>query len=258
MNSEVEKKSFGVLRFVIQYSIFILFSFSAFAQELHCSFCNKPISPKAVYYTYQDSLSACNVCTRKVKMCSSCGRLSISCVAISEKLSVCENCYAQRVKTVEEASVLMDTVLQWMESNLGLEVKHKIECRLVKQDKMPRLGGRDETSVGLFVVEDGKFYLYVAYGFQPFSLRVTLAHELTHAWQVENAVMNQSLSVREGFAEWVAYKYAEWLGNTAEMKNIDTNLVREYVEGFHYFRKIETDRGQAETISRAKTMTRLK
>ena len=66
--------------------------------------------------------------------------------------------------------------------------------------------------VGLFVHAGRLRAIYVEYGLPRIFFSEVLAHEYAHAWQAENAPLLADPELREGFAEWVAYKTVESWG----------------------------------------------
>ncbi len=74
-----------------------------------------------------------------------------------------------------------------------------------------RSGGGPDL-VGLFVHAGRLRAIYVEYGLPRIFFSEVLAHEYAHAWQAENAPLLAEPELREGFAEWVAYKTVESWG----------------------------------------------
>jgi hypothetical protein len=71
--------------------------------------------------------------------------------------------------------------------------------------------------VGLFIRKGRRRTMYVLSGLPQILLVQTMAHEWAHAWQGENCPLLQNTVVREGFAEWVAYKTLQTMGATKKM-----------------------------------------
>jgi hypothetical protein len=59
--------------------------------------------------------------------------------------------------------------------------------------------------------------MYVLSGLPQILLIQTVAHEWAHAWQGENCPLLKDPLVREGFAEWAAYKTLQAMGATKKM-----------------------------------------
>ena len=69
-----------------------------------------------------------------------------------------------------------------------------------------------------------------------------LAHELAHAWQAENCPEDQGTRLREGFAEWVAWKLLERQDYDAE-REVISSRTDEYGLGFRLFAQLEQRQG---------------
>jgi hypothetical protein len=75
-----------------------------------------------------------------------------------------------------------------------------------------------------------------------------LAHELAHAWQAENCPEEQGTRLREGFAEWVAWRLLDgWEGGEPERAFIEART-DEYGMGFRLFRGLEESRGSSHAL----------
>jgi hypothetical protein len=70
-----------------------------------------------------------------------------------------------------------------------------------------------------------------------------LAHELAHAWQAENCPEAQGRRVREGFAEWVAWKVLEGSPGADAEREIIAGRTDEYGQGYRLFAALERQRG---------------
>ncbi|HPZ06674.1 MAG TPA: LIM domain-containing protein [Candidatus Eremiobacteraeota bacterium] len=79
-----------------------------------------------------------------------------------------------------------------------------------------------------------------------------LSHELTHAWQIENCPLDQSLLLKEGFAQWISYKVMINKGFRKEAElllKIDDPV---YGEGLRYILNVEAYYGIQGTINYVK------
>jgi hypothetical protein len=115
---------------------------------------------------------------------------------------------------------------------LGLSLAVGIDFTLVDHHHLQRLVTRasaalydDPTQViGLFLRKGSRRAMYVLYGLPQILFIQTVAHEWAHAWQGENCPLLHDPLVREGFAEWAAYKMLQALGankKTALMERQD-------------------------------------
>jgi hypothetical protein len=77
-----------------------------------------------------------------------------------------------------------------------------------------------------------------------------LAHELAHAWQTEQGLHLKDAQVREGFAEWVAYRVltVSGLPSLAERATRRDDV---YGRGLRHFLNIENRFGYAGVVKRA-------
>lgn len=80
--------------------------------------------------------------------------------------------------------------------------------------------------------------------------RVTavLAHELAHAWQAENCPDEQGVRIREGFAEWVAWRLLDGLDGCQREREVIASRTDEYGVGFRLFTELEARAGTSRAI----------
>ncbi len=105
--------------------------------------------------------------------------------------------------------------------------------------------------LGYFVQAHGVSTIYVEACLPRGLLLGTLAHELAHAWQTEQSLHLKDDMVREGFAEWVAYRVlvARGLATLAERATRRDDV---YGRGLRHFLNIENRFGYAGVVKRAK------
>jgi hypothetical protein len=103
---------------------------------------------------------------------------------------------------------------------LGLRLNVGADFAMADQQHLRRLAEQAhpvlqeelDSVVGLFVRKGCKRVMYVLYGLPEIALIETIAHEWAHAWQGENCPLLQDRLIREGFAEWAAYKALRAMG----------------------------------------------
>ena len=105
--------------------------------------------------------------------------------------------------------------------------------------------------LGYFVQAHGTATIYVEEYLPRGLLLGTLAHELAHAWQTEQMLHLKDARVREGFAEWVAYRVLVARGLTALAERA-TRRDDVYGRGLRHFLNIENRFGFAGVIQHAK------
>ncbi|MGI8586836.1 MAG: protein DA1 [Chloroflexia bacterium] len=137
----------------------------------------------------------------------------------------CESCHATAVYDPTEAVRLYERVKATAAGALGLTLNVGAVLHMVNREQitalrnstpgagpMPDGGEEGADLVGLFVHGSRLRSIYVEYGLPRIFFCEVLAHEYAHAWQAENAPLLSDPELREGFAEWVAYKVVESWG----------------------------------------------
>ena len=82
-------------------------------------------------------------------------------------------------------------------------------------------------------------------------LYAVLAHEYIYAWQAENCPKGQSLELKEGFAEWIAYKVLQAFGHDQWADYLYDNRrtgASHYDTGFRRMRTMEQRFGEAYVV----------
>jgi hypothetical protein len=104
--------------------------------------------------------------------------------------------------------------------------------------------------LGYFVQAHGESSIYAEACLPRGLLLGTLAHELAHAWQTEQGLHLKDALVREGFAEWVAYRVltARGLSPLAERATRRDDI---YGRGLRHLLNIENRFGFAGVMKRA-------
>lgn len=103
---------------------------------------------------------------------------------------------------------------------LGLGLNVGVDFTLVDHQHLQRLMAESSGDlpqdaskvVGLFARKGRKRVMYLLSGMPQIVLIQVTAHEWAHAWQGENCPLLRDPLVREGFAEWVAYKTLQSMG----------------------------------------------
>jgi hypothetical protein len=92
--------------------------------------------------------------------------------------------------------------------------------------------------------------VYLLSGVPAERLLTVAAHEYAHIWQAENhpAYSSTSIELREGFAEWVAYKVAEQAGRQEQMAALDFPGDSMYYQGLSKLLALEARLGVTGTL----------
>jgi hypothetical protein len=163
----------------------------------------------------------CEACFKGLPRCDICGGLvGQGGYRLHDGRHICADCHATAIYDSARAGELYGRAMDVMARELGLQLSLPPSLHLVDRDQMLALltQSRDEDTshpelvFGLFVRRGRKRAIYVEYGLPQILMIEVLAHELAHAWQGENCPLLRDALVREGFAEWVAYRVLIALG----------------------------------------------
>ena len=134
---------------------------------------------------------------------------------------LCARCHATAIYDLAVASSLYDETVSAVVSQLGLTLRVGVEFRLVDAPSLARVRAAaqdghpaDEKTLGLYQRQGRLRAIYVLYGLPRLTFRTVVAHEYAHAWQGESCPLLDDDGLREGFAEWVAYRHLLYLGCT--------------------------------------------
>jgi len=151
-------------------------------------------------------------------------------VRLPDSRRICPRCHQTAVYDPARARELFEYTTRVVAGQLGLRLNVGADFTLVDAQHLQRLaeeagaGPRDEADtmlagkiVGLFIRKGRQRVMYALSGLPQVLLLQTMAHEWAHAWQGENCPLLQNALVREGFAEWAAYKTLQALGAVKKM-----------------------------------------
>jgi len=143
---------------------------------------------------------------------------------------ICPRCHQTAVYDPARAQALFEHAARVVTDHLDLGLNVGTDFTLVDHQHLRRLAteadldlGDDAVRkqsaqvVGLFVRKGHKRVIYLLSGLPQILLLQAAAHEWAHAWQGENCPLLQDPLVREGFAEWVAYKTLQTMGAVRKM-----------------------------------------
>jgi hypothetical protein len=134
---------------------------------------------------------------------------------------LCGRCHATAVFDPAVARELFADTVAAVIAQLGLSLRVGVEFRLVDAPTLASIrasgnGGHasDEKTLGLYQRNGRLRAIYLLYGLPKLLFRTVVAHEYAHAWQGETCPLLDDDGLREGFAEWVAYRHLLHLGST--------------------------------------------
>lgn len=142
---------------------------------------------------------------------------------------LCERCHSTAVYAPQEAQALYEQTVGAVIAQLGLSLRVGVVFRLVDAPTIARVrasGGShapEEKTLGLYQRQGATRAIYMLYGLPRLLFRTVVAHEYAHAWQGESCPLLEDHALREGFAEWVAYRHLLYLGCTRAAEHLLTS-----------------------------------
>src|SRR3982751_4461852 len=134
---------------------------------------------------------------------------------------LCARCHATAIIDLDVARQLYDQTVAAVTAQLGLALRIGVEFRLVDAPTLTRIRAEgsgehtaEEKTLGLYQRQGRLRAIYLLYGLPKLLFRTVVAHEYAHAWQGESCPLLEDDRLREGFAEWVAYRHLLYLGCT--------------------------------------------
>lgn len=222
-----------------------------------CSACGAKSQKGAIISAEKGDLFFCEKCHSKPK-CFCCG-LPADCSKLDDGRHICPNCSKDAIGTLDEAVKLIGEVRALMGDKLKLKTEHQIEYELVDQKKLEEISPQNQHGVelGLFryieetetttvtsglkttetvnVTRNYKIYMLSHMSRRKF-IEVA-AHELGHDWMQEYYPKIDELNVKEGWAQYVAWRINDIHGQKGLNRMLEANKDPVYGDGFRMVRK---------------------
>lgn len=183
-----------------------------------CAACGSALT-SGYFYLRDRAERYCPACITNRPRCDTCGApVGDLHWRLHDHRLQCERCHATAVYSVEEAQQLYEQTVGSIIAQLGLSLRVGVAFRLIDAPTLAdiRAGGNGvapgEKTLGLYQRQGSMRAIYMLYGLPRLSFRMVVAHEYAHAWQGETCPLLDDDDLREGFAEWVAYKHMLYLG----------------------------------------------
>ena len=230
-----------------------------------CSVCGKRSASGAL--AADNSFFACPDCMKKTP-CFSC---LIPCDGrkLPDGRVICRKCSGSSITNETEARRLFHEVRSDLKNKLGIGTSHPIRFFLVDQHTLHQKSKNNSevmTEQGLFeylaelqtvVTRDhfGRkvsekeektselFRIYALDSLPKERMQYVMAHELAHDWMVTWFPGIRDPAVKEGFAEYVAWRYNHLHGRNALNKRIESNHDPVYGGGFRKIKAIADKEG---------------
>jgi hypothetical protein len=165
----------------------------------------------------------CPDCIATRPRCQSCGApAGAACWRLHDGRLQCATCHRAAVYDPALAATIYQETVASIATHLALTLNIGVEFRMVDVPTLQQVRAQDTTynpvpgehTLGLYHRNGRLRVMYVLYGLPRLLFRTTVAHEYAHAWQSEHCPLLETPTLREGFAEWVAYRHLEMLGCT--------------------------------------------
>jgi hypothetical protein len=165
----------------------------------------------------------CSHCIATRPRCSSCGApVGADGWRLHDGRLQCAHCHPTAVYTPDAATAIYHETVAGIIAHLDLRLNVGVAFRMVDVPELQAVRAHDsgyaphagERMLGLYHRNGRLRVIYVLYGLPRLLFRTTVAHEYAHAWQSEHCPLLEDATLREGFAEWVAYHHLNWLGCT--------------------------------------------
>ncbi len=232
-----------------------------------CETCGKAIVGSFFRYKYSDGVY-CPECHSTRNKCYTCG------VPVGEHYwrfpdgrTICDDCHDRCIYDDPKIRNIMKEVENLVIRRIGIkaEIPYKLTITQLNSQSSTvakaAKSGRNKTSplfgkeLGLFRRLNGESEIFLLYGLPPAMIYETAAHEYAHAWQAENCPQDQSLELREGFAQWVASQILRIKGFEKAFEKMEARSDYPYGTGYRRFKNIHQNLGLQKLLEYAQKAT---
>lgn len=234
-----------------------------------CAVCGLKIVTS--YLVLEGSTPVCRDCHARFPHCFVCGiPVREGGRRLADARQLCTEHAARAVNDSERGAALFHEAEAAVIATLGpgMALDHPVDTiKIVDQQSlasMLRSRGRSGRDIlGLFQLQtrgdERKYSVYLVSGLPPERLLTVAVHEYAHVWQSENHGRYGDCNdrLREGFAEWVAYRVNKRLGRKAEVQHLLAQEMPDYIEGLRLFLEVERKHGLSGVFRTATTRDRL-
>jgi hypothetical protein len=187
----------------------------------HCAACGVLLS-SGYFYLRDREERYCSACIAGRPRCDACSApVGDQHWVLHDGRVLCARCHGTAVYDAAVAGRLYSETVGAVVVQLGLTLRVGVEFRLVDAPALARVRASAdaqhdpaEKTLGLYQREGRLRAIYILYGLPKLAFRTVVAHEYAHAWQGETCPLLEDDRLREGFAEWVAYRHLLYIGCT--------------------------------------------
>ncbi|HWQ11614.1 MAG TPA: protein DA1 [Roseiflexaceae bacterium] len=200
------------------------------ADRLHCAACGALLA-EGYFYIQGRPERYCHACMSTRPRCDICSApVGNRHWLLHDARRLCARCHTTAIYDPAEAERLFRQTVGAIIAQLGLALRVGVEFRLVDAPTIAqvRASGEgshppEERTLGLYQRQGMARAIYMLYGLPRLLFRTVVAHEYAHAWQGESCPLLEDDALREGFAEWVAYRHLLYLGCTRAAAQLRTS-----------------------------------
>ncbi len=187
---------------------------SCFREGLRCRACGKRIRGAFVFLDGNDG-PYCDTCHHTLAACDLCGApAGEGASALADGRILCRRCHQTAVRDPRQVQILFHQVVDILANTFALHLFVRPRLVLVDHTRLVELsrtaaaedGGNGENVLGLFVRQGQRRVIYLQECLPRILVIQVIAHEYAHAWLGEKCPLLRDPFLREGFAEWVAYR----------------------------------------------------
>ena len=211
-----------------------------------CRRTNPPNPLTSVRYTEAHSAHhpICQYCMKDKPRCDICAGPTVVPPEVDGR-HICPECKEVAIDSAGEMDALYREIQRYLDTLTDLKVDRAPPVILVQADEMDTRfaeGSGRSFRAHAFYQPYNPEIIYVLSGHSAYDLGPTLVHEFTHAWQSRHCPQ-QDRQLKEGFASWVAYKYAQSKGYTDQMSQMLGTRDPDYGDGLKKCLAIEKQSG---------------
>ena len=232
------------------------------ASSERCAACGSPLTA-GYFYLHDQPERYCPACIANRPRCDACSApVGNQYWTLHDGRILCARCNATAVYDSDIAQQLYEQTVGSIIAQLGLSLRVGVAFRLVDAPTLTqiRLSGEqqyspNEKTLGLYQRQGSLRVIYILYGLPKLTFRMVVAHEYAHAWQGETCPLLGDDDLREGFAEWVAYRHLLYLGCTKAAQRMRTSS-HPYQPLMEQVLALEAQVGQAGVIEHIRAVGR--
>ncbi len=216
-----------------------------------CSYCKKHVN--GYFMARHNTVCICKECMENSQKCDLCKLpLTQQHLALDDGRLYCKYCMNNNIFSQEQAEMIFESIRQELKQSFGIATGHSIAIHLVSLPEMDQLTGNNGTKeLGLFKTEatlstnletnetsivSEEYNIYVLYGLPIHKFYTVTVHELAHDWMTEYVGQPSRQEITEGWAEFLAWRYAKSKNWQLPMLDIEENQDPVYGGGFRYLK----------------------